>query len=174
MQTLQVKLRNGETRTVHVHRSFQDISGLHIFQHHNGVYGYVDGAPVQSRAELDHIPPPHRRLALSWWERAGARMSADYYGAIEEENRRLAGDFQEELAAAEANTALDSVLYTRQQVAGGKKQAVTAPKPWMEFGFRARPDWWGQAKEIAFSDVIYRTADPEGPPSPPDLIPETA
>ena len=69
-----------------------------------------------------------------------------------------AGDFQQELAAQEANTILDSVLYTRRQ---GKKGAVSTAKSWLEFGFTSRPDWWGQAATIGFKDFTYEMLEPE-------------
>ncbi|OPY17009.1 MAG: hypothetical protein A4E74_01542 [Syntrophus sp. PtaB.Bin075] len=156
MQTLNVKCSDGSTRVVTVHRSWQDISGRHIFLHHNGVYGYKDGTPVRNVSELEGLPLEHKRLAQAWWERAGQSMSDELYGRKEEEAARKAGDFQEELAAHEYNTQLDSVLYSRKAIVKGKpKGAVTAPKSWMEFGFTRRPDWWGQAQAINFSDFSY-------------------
>lgn len=173
MQTLQVKLKDGTTKTVYVHRSFQDIAGRHVYLHHNGVYGNKDGTPIRSASELEILPLDHRRLALAWWKRTGEALAAEYYGQKEEEAARNAGDFQEKLAEQEVNTRLDSVLYTRRAVSGGKARgAVSAPRPWMEFGFTRRPDWWGQAKSIAFPDYGYTMLDPEaGQLSPPDNEP---
>lgn len=162
MQTLNVKSSDGSTKTVTVHRSWQDITGRHVFLHANGVYGYKDGTPVRTVSELDVLPPEHKRLALAWWERAGKAMADVHYGRKEEEAARKAGDFQEELAAREYNTQLDSILYSRRAIVKGKpKGAVTAPKSWMEFGFTRRPDWWGQAQAIAFSDYAYTILNPE-------------
>jgi hypothetical protein len=162
MQTLQVKQPDKTTKTVHVHRSWQDINGKHIFLHHNGVYGFKDGSPIKSPADLEVLPPEHRRLAMAWWSRVGSEMSAQFYSGKEEEAARNAGDYQEQLAAEEFNTKLDSVLYSRRPIVNGKaKGAVSAPKPWMEFGFTRRPDWWGQAKAIAFPDYAYSMLDPE-------------
>ncbi|HAJ28118.1 MAG TPA: hypothetical protein DCG53_12890 [Syntrophus sp. (in: bacteria)] len=160
MQELKVKKGDGSYDTVKIHRSFQDISGKHIFHHANGTFGYKDGSPVQNRGELDVIPEPHRRVALAWWKRVGEKMSSEYYGAIADTQREKAGDFQEELAAVEANTMLDSILYTRRPFTkGGKMGAVSDPKPWMEFGFNKRPDWWGQARQIDFLDFRYAMQD---------------
>ena len=161
MQTLFVKGADGKSKTVQVHRSFQDISGAHIFQHTDGTYGYKDGSPVRKVTELEGLPPEHRILALAWWKRTGEKSSTDYYAAIAEKAAIRAGDFQEKLAADEANTALDSILYARRTMKNDKKiGAISAPKPWMEFGFTSRPDWWGQAKSVAFTDCAYEMQDP--------------
>lgn len=164
MQELKVKKPDGSYDNVKIHRSFQDISGRHVFHHHNGVFGYKDGSPVQNRTELDVIPEPHRQVALAWWNRAGEKMSREHYNTIAETQREKAGDFQEELAASESNTMLDSILYNRRPFTkGAKLGAVSDPKPWMEFGFNKRPDWWGQARNIDFLDFRYTMQDQIGP-----------
>lgn len=148
MQTLFVKQGN-EMKTIHVLRSWQDISGRQIFLHHNGVYGYKDGTPVRSATEFDIMPIEHRQQAMAWWKRGGQKLATDYYTAQEKKLEEKAGDFQTMMG--EGNTALDAVLYTRRAKKGG---AVTAPRSWMEW-FEKRPDWWGQANQIQFNDYTY-------------------
>ena len=160
MQTLYAKGPDGNTKTVQVHRSFQDISGAHIFHHADGTYGYKDGAPVRKASELEGLPPEHRALAMAWWKRTGEAASTVYYAALAEKAAIRAGDFQETLAKDEASSALDSILYARRGLNKGKKGAISAPKPWMEYGFSQRPDWWGQAATINFADCSYEMQDP--------------
>jgi hypothetical protein len=55
---------------------------------------------------------------------------------------------------------LDSILYSKKP----KKGAISDPKPWIEFGFSTRPDWWGQAKSVSFTDFTYiMAAAPDAP-----------
>lgn len=156
-QVLYVKSKDEQTTTaVKVLRSWAEASGRVIFLHANGVYGDKSGAPVRDLADLQILPPAHRKHAEAWWERAGRKLSEEYYARIAAREAARAGDYQQELAQADANTALDSILYARRPIVKGKPAtAVTAPQAWMEFGFAARPDWWGQAKTIAFADFEY-------------------
>lgn len=158
MQTLYVKQADGSTRPVHVHRSWLDISGRQIFLHHDGTYGDKAGVPIRDVAELSGLSPEHRRQALAWWERTGKALSESHCQSLAEHSQRIAGDFQEALAAASASTILDAVLYTRRQ---GKKGAVSAAKSWLDYGFTARPDWWGQATMIGFQDAVYEMLAPD-------------
>lgn len=156
MQTIIVKLANGSTKSLVVHRTYQDISGRQIFLHSDGTYGYKDGSPIREVSELNILPEAHRAIALSWWQRVGEKKARAHYRLVEEQNNRRAGDYQETLAAQTNNTTMDSVLYGRKAaVAPGKKGAVSAPKSWMEWGFTKRPEWWGQAKEIEFDGASY-------------------
>ena len=156
MQKIIVKLPNGSTKASTVHRTYQDISGQQIFLHADGTFGYKDGAPVRAASELNILPEAHRAIALSWWQRVGEKKSLAYYRLLDEQNKRRAGDYQETLAQQANNTMLDSVLYGRKALLGtGKYGAVSAPKSWMEWNFTKRPEWWGQAKEIAFNDAVY-------------------
>lgn len=148
MQKLFVK-QGDEMREIHVLRSWQDISGRQIFLHSNGLYGYKDGTPVKSVTEFDIMPIEHRKQAVSWWNRGGHKVSADYYAEMERKTAEKAGDFQAMLG--DSNTALDAVLYSRRSKKGG---ALSAPRSWMEW-FEKRPDWWGQASEIQFNDYKY-------------------
>jgi hypothetical protein len=157
MQTLFVKQKDGSTKKVQVIRSFQDANGAHVFLHHNGTYGDRSGIPVKSADDLKTLPPNHQKLALAWWDRIGKKLSEEHYNAVNQQEIARAGDFREELAAEESNSVLDSVLYSRKP----KQGAITNPKPWMEFGFAARPDWWGQAKAINFADCTYIMQNPE-------------
>lgn len=167
MQTLYVKGPDGKTKEVHIIRSFQDISGKQIFLHANGTYADRAGVPVKSETELQILPPEHRKVALAWWERTGRKQAETHYAALAEKESVRAGDFQEKIANDEANSALDSILYARQDLNKGKKGAISAPKPWMEYGFSQRPDWWGQAQTINFKDFSYRMQTTDSPePAP--------
>ena len=174
MQTLHIKKKGtkiGETATVKIIRSWQDAAGPHIFLHHNGTYADATGAPLKSERDFDILPPNHRAVALKWWERTGKRISEDYYAEQAQQEAQRAGDFQEALAVEEANSILDAVLYVRKPAKGG---AVTKPQSWMEFGFVNRPDWWGQAKKINFTDYSYHILEPvnETEQSSNDLLPD--
>lgn len=156
VQILRVKVKTragGETtKTVTVLRSWQDASGAQIFLHTNGVHGYKDGAPVRNKHEFAIISnKAQRHMAEMWWERRGKKMSEEYYGAIEEREMAAAGDFQA-LDATAKNQELDLAMYRRSPA--GSPGAMSPPAPWMEF-FPARPDWWGQADAIQFSDWLY-------------------
>ncbi|HPD57817.1 MAG: hypothetical protein BWY37_02156 [Firmicutes bacterium ADurb.Bin262] len=172
MQKILVKQPTGATKQLIVHRTYQDISGKQIFLHADGSYGYKDGAPVREASELNILPEAHRQIAMNWWQRIGEKKSRAYYRQIDEMNKRRAGDYQEALAAQDNNTILDSMLYGRKSsLATGKKGAVSAPKSWMEWGFKKRPEWWGQAKEINFPDATY-VMQPNAP-APEDADPES-
>lgn len=175
MQTLYAKGPDGKSREVHVHRSFHDISGVNIYLHTNGTYGYKDGSPVRSESELQGLPPEHRTFAMAWWKRIGEKASIAYYATLAEKSAKHAGDFQEALAADVTNSALDSILYARRAMKNGKKAgAISAPKSWMEYDFNARPDWWGQAKTIGFPDFAYEMQDPASEEQIGDLDPAAA
>ena len=160
MQTLHIKkkgTKTGETATVKIIRSWQDAAGQHIFLHHNGTYADATGAPLKSESDFNILPSNHRVIALKWWERTGKKISEDYYAAQSQQEAQRAGDFQEALAAEETNSILDAVLYVRKAAKGG---SVTKAQSWMEFGFVNRPDWWGQAKNINFTDYSYQIHEP--------------
>lgn len=158
-QTLYVKTPGGGTRPVRILRSWSDASGLQLFLHGNGTYGYINEAPVRKENEFDIIGDPRQRmLALAWWNRTGRKLSEAHYAEIEESLQETTGDFRTEPAQQESD--LDGILYIRR--ATGKKKkggAVTAPHSWMEW-FPKRPDWWGQAKRVDFPDYAYEMVEP--------------
>jgi len=176
LQKMIVKKADGNTEIRIVHRCYQDITGRQIFLHADGSYGYKDGSPVKDAAEFNLLPEAQRQIALSWWQRVGEKKSQVYYSQLAEQNKKLAGDFQETLAAQENNTRLDSVLYGRKAiVAGGKYGAIETPKSWMEHGFSHRPDWWGQARIINFANcqyVMQEQTTPEAPATTKDAASE--
>jgi hypothetical protein len=171
-QKLYVKQPDGTSKAVYVHRSWQDISGKQIFLHHDGTYGDKSGNPIRNLSDLNILPAAHRKVAESWWSRIGREKAEDHYQTIAEKEAAIAGDFQEQLAAEEVNTALDSVLYARKPQ-GKKGAAIGSPKSWLEYGFGKRPDWWGQANEITFNDFTYvifketPTQEKDNAPAPP-------
>ncbi len=153
MQTLFVKTLTGMKKII-VHRSWKDISGAEIFLHADGSYANKDKSPLKRREELDILPQAQRLAAQRWWDRIGAKQSADFYQAIDEQAAAIAGDFQDKAADS---TELDSALYTRRSRKGG---AISGAHAWLEW-FDSRPDWWGQADAISFNDYVYTRADLE-------------
>lgn len=138
----------------HVIRSWQAADGTHIYLFANGSYCYRNGAPVRALADFAVIASPvQRKAAEAWWARSGEALSKSYYAAVEERERRLAGDFQVD-GGALSDSELDAVLYYRQPA-----NDLSAPREgafsWMDL-FQKRPDWWGQANVITFEDWTYQ------------------
>lgn len=144
----------GVQTPVNIIRTWLSNGGPAIFLHVGGRYAYKDGQPLRSGTELDTLPGAQRERAMAWWNSYGKKESEAYYAGLETQAREAAGDFQPEPAGDASE--LDVIVYTRRK-AGVKTGAVTAPKAWMEW-FGKRPDWWGQAREIAFPDYTYSMA----------------
>ena len=170
VQKLFIKKRTpdggSERRQVTVLRSWQEAGGAAVYFHKNGVYGYKDGAPVRSLAELSVIAtdPPAFNLAKKWWAAVGAKMSAEYYAAKDAELEELA---QRSIGAAGGNasgdnTSLDMVQYIRRPIKDRRRQAFSDPSTWSAF-FDQRPDWWGAAGVIEIGEYRYEMvqADPD-------------
>jgi len=158
MQILKVKKPGSNTSTkVRVLRSWANAKGTTIYLHHNGVYGYKDGAPVRSESELlDGIHAPvQQAIAVRWWRSIGQRLAEDYYAARMQTEMAASSDFQ--MLDDGANSALDMTMYRRRCVKPGS--AVSGPKSWMETGFPERPDWWGQARMIEVGEWVYERVD---------------
>lgn len=153
MQTLFVKQPGGGTKPVQIIRAYLNNGAAGIYLHANGRYAYKSGQPLQNEAELNIIPEPQRTIAKRWWQRIGRAESEAYYQQLDQTAKQKAGDFQMEL---EDTAELDMVMYTRRPT--GKKGAVTAPHTWPEW-FAKRPDWWGQARNIRFTDYEYEIED---------------
>lgn len=158
MQRLRVKYRdeNGkeQIKEVRVLRSWQDASGRQIYLHHDGVYGYKDGAPVKEIRDFDIIGNERQRqAALYWWRAKGEGVAGEYYAAVAARESALAGDFQP--VDDIFNSDLDHAMYQKRSVAAGKESEWSAPFAWMD-QFEARPEWWGQADMIVFKNVEYR------------------
>jgi hypothetical protein len=160
-QTLYVKNQDGGQRPVKIIRSWGTSGGTSVYLHANGRYAYKDGKPLRSVNELDILPQVQREAAMAWWKRTGEAEAAAYYSTQLEKAREAAGDFQTEIKNTDE---LDAVLYARRKSGGTKKTATTAPHTWMEW-FKTRPDWWGQARSIAFLDYAYEMAVPAEAPS---------
>lgn len=165
--TVSVKGKNGpETvKIVNVLRSWHSSSGAALYLFHGtGVYGYADGSPVKDESDLDLIDNPiHRAVAKKWWDARGRVMAESFYAARDAEEARMAGDFQDD--AAPSDTALDAVMYQSRSKGKGKAEAWSGPFSWVE-RFSARPDWWGQARSIAFQDLEYRMLEEDAEQSP--------
>jgi hypothetical protein len=158
MQILKVKRSGANTSmTVKVLRSWANSSGGNLFLHHNGVYGYKDGAPVMSEKELTDVihAPVQLNLALRWWRSLGKKLSEDYYAAQQQAELSASSDFRP--LDDGANSTLDMTMYRRRGVKTGS--AVSGAKSWMEMGFPDRPDWWGQARLIEVGEWIYERED---------------
>ena len=151
-------------KEVFVLRSWANASGAAVYLFHGtGIYGYMDGSPVKSEADLDLIDSPiQREVAKKWWAARGKALSEEFYARQAEREAERAGDFR--ARGSVPDTDLDYVMY--QTKAGNADWS--APVSWMD-RFSVRPDWWGQAREIAFNDMAYRmvTNDTEIPPVPP-------
>lgn len=142
-------------KQVMVIRSWQDASGHALFLFGNGSYGYKNGEPVREESEFGIIGAPlQRKAALAWWNRAGKELSSRYYDAKTQHEARLMGDFAEAPAGGESK--FDQVLYYRAPI--NAPQALEGPFEWMAL-FTKRPDWWGQARTIAFADYAYIQQD---------------
>ena len=141
----------GAQKEVQILRTWLSNGGPSIFLHAGGRYAYKDGQPLRSVTELDILPGVQRERAISWWHNYGEKESKAYYAGLEEKAREDAGDFRSDMSGDTGE--LDVVVYTRRK-SGAKSGAITAPKAWMEW-FSQRPDWWGQAREIAFADYAY-------------------
>lgn len=159
-QTLYVKKPDGGQREVKIVRSWGTSGGTSVYLHSNGRYAYKDGSPLKSVNELDILPLVQREAAIAWWKRTGEAESAAYYEGRLQKARDAAGDFQTEIKNTDE---LDAVNYIRRKT-GTKKSAATAPHTWMEW-FPIRPDWWGQARTIAFLDYAYEMVVPVEEPA---------
>jgi hypothetical protein len=153
---IEIAEANGQRtqQEVHVIRSWQQADGSHIFLFANGSYCFRNGAPVRSLADLAVITSPvQHRAAEAWWIRSGEALSKSYYAAVEERERRIAGDFQVD-GGAMSDSDLDAVLYLRTSAFEPSAQRE-GPFSWMDL-FQKRPDWWGQANVITFEDWTYQ------------------
>lgn len=150
-QTLYVKNPDGGQRAVKIVRSWGVSGGTSVYLHANGRYAYKDETPLKSVNELDILPLVQREAAIAWWKRVGESESVAYYDGKLQQAREAAGDFQTEIKNTDE---LDAVNYIRRKTGAKKTAAATAPHTWMEW-FSTRPDWWGQARTIAFMDYAY-------------------
>jgi hypothetical protein len=161
MQILRIKKRDQANKEVTVAvkilRSWQDGAGHQLYLHADGVYGYKDGAPVRTKAELDVIGSGvQREMARQWWEATGKELSKSFYRRIEDAERARAADFVIDDRAEQTNR--DQVLYRRRPKGAAGKKEWSQPFAWMEM-FTARPDWWGQAESIIMRGYEYEQAD---------------
>jgi hypothetical protein len=162
MQTLRVKVKDpttgeSEMKALRVLRSWASADGgsLYLF-HGTGIYGYVDGSPVKTEEELDVIGSAAQRdMAKAWWKGRGKALSEAFYAERDAAEKARAGDFQADGRTPESD--LDYVMY-QSRPATGKSKTWSNPFAWID-KFQTRPDWWGQAKNIAFKDTEYRMAD---------------
>ena len=161
---INAKAKGGEpAKEVQVLRSWVQSGGASVYLFHGtGIYGYVDGSPVKSEADLDIIDNPiQRAVAKRWWSGRGKEISEKFYAAKTDEERKRAGDFQD--AALVPDTELDYVMY-ESRPAGSKNKPWGPAFSWVD-RFPSRPDWWGQAQQIAFKDMEYRMAEDSNPDS---------
>ena len=158
MQVLKVKTVNKEgektLRSVKIIRAWSDASGAMVYLHHNGIYGYKDGAPIRDPKEVNIIGDGRQKiLALSWWERAGHKISQQYYEEREKELMERQESGITPLGMGDVSD-LDAVQYVRRPVKDRKRAAFSDPHTWYEW-FEARPDWWGQAAIIELGAYRY-------------------
>jgi hypothetical protein len=151
MQLLRVKVKqpNGkeETVTMKIIRSWQDASGLEVYLHSNGTYGYKNGRPVKSAEELGIIGDSRQyEAAMRWWENKGGEKSREEYGDT-----------------AAPKPSAPEIFYHCYPVEHSGE--LPPAGPYTEFGFELRPVWWGVARIIEIDGVIYEmereTEDPD-------------
>lgn len=166
MQKLMVSIKNkdgvAEMKEVTVLRSWATASGATLFLHAgSGVYGHLDGAPVQSEADLDIIEnPAQREAAKKWWKFTGKDLAETYYSAKAAAEKARLGDFQ--ASGKTPETELDYVMYQSRNISGNDIVSEwSKPVSWVE-RFAVRPDWWGQASGISFKGVEYRRHEEQG------------
>jgi hypothetical protein len=164
MQKLAVSSKDGSgqdsVKEVMVLRSWANASGAAVYLFHGtGIYGYMDGSPVKNETDLDIIDSPiQRNVAKKWWDARGRALSEAFYSEKEAAEQARNGDFQDD--GATPDTELDYVMYQTRTIGKGKPGSWGQPFSWMD-KFSVRPDWWGQARKIAFNDVEYSMVDAE-------------
>lgn len=145
-------------KTVYVVRSWSQASGLHLYLHANGVYGFKDGAPARSEKDFEAIDDKtQRKMAADWWKRKGEKLSKQYYDerakAIEAKNLSRGG------LPIDMDVNLDFALYMRKE---NKKGAQFGePQSWQEMNFIERPPWWGSMLSCSDQRFTYELSNPE-------------
>lgn len=142
---------------VHVVRSWHTASGVELYLHSSGVYGYRDGSPVESEEKLrDTVDHGHLAAALAWWASTGKALAARHYTNT----------------ATPAPISPKPVLYWRYP-AGKRPRNLPAPLGHLEAGFPVKPDWWGAADSITLSGDTYEIVpdgtEPIAPAAPPEV-----
>jgi hypothetical protein len=149
------KDKNGKpfSREVPVIRAYAVANGKTVYLHKNGVYGYLNGSPVESFEVLEHVikNPNQLGLARNWWETRGKKLSEEYYRAKDEDEKKRLMQYEEAIAVSER----DSWTYARVSEDGAEE---VPPSAWMDF-FSMRPEWWGKAREIDLGDYRYIRSD---------------
>jgi hypothetical protein len=137
-------------KKVTILRCYQDAGGGEVYVHANGTYGYKDGSPIRTEAELDIIGNPrHKSVAVQWFRKNQKQIDEHYRKRAEEELEAL-GDFN---PSARPQSELDLVQYHRFET-GKRPKKFAESFAWMEL-FKLRPDWWGLADELTFPDWTY-------------------
>ncbi len=173
-QTLFVKSKDAQGRVtqkkVQVIRSWQESDGRQLYLHLNGVYGYKDGSPIRSEAELDIIASPvQRKAAQRWWDLAGKKMSAEHYAVLEEKEREL---YESQIPAIEGDVSdLDAIMYIRRPIRNRSRAAYSEPHTWLGW-FQSRPDWWGHANVIELGEHRYEIVPLDETPETDDESPD--
>jgi hypothetical protein len=161
-QKLFVKTTDEEGKSglkeVHVIRSWQESSGLQLYLHKNGIYGYKDESPVMNVREFDIIGDPiQKKAALAWWNRIGKKVSAEFYKKRDEKIEKGLGDIPI-IEGDDSN--LDAAQYARRLISDRSKNAWSDSSTWFDW-FDSRPDWWGYAGIIEIGNYRYKKMDLE-------------
>lgn len=131
-------------KTVYVSMSWQTADGKQIYLHADGIYGYKDGSPVVSRAELEDPmvigDPQQRKIALAWWDRKGKTVSKEFYSRQQQIQKKAFENTPGVEREAEAD--LDQILYARRPTKDKRRAAFGEPFTWFSV-FKSRPGWWG-------------------------------
>jgi hypothetical protein len=143
-------------KKVVVIRSWQKADGAQLYFHSNGTYGYKDGSPVRTRAELEDPGlignEEQRKLALVWWDRKGVDESKKYYASQAERSRLVAERSPGVMRQVDSD--LDIIMYMRRPLADRRRAAFGEPFTWFTM-FENRPGWWGDAEIIEVGQYRY-------------------
>jgi hypothetical protein len=162
-QKLFVKTTDEEGKSglkeVHIIRSWQESSGLQLYLHKNGIYGYKDESPVMKVREFDIIGDPiQKKAALAWWNRAGKKLSEEFYKKRDEEIEKGLG-YMPVIEGDDSN--LDAAQYIRRLISDRSKKAWSEPSTWFDWFKEGRPEWWGSANLIEIGHYRYKKMDLE-------------
>lgn len=168
MQVLYLKEKAGKNekgeetykdKKVFVIRSWSNSSGIQIYLHASGLYGYKNGDPIRSADELPpDMDPIHRKMAQKWWNIRGRKLSEEFYAKRQAELERNIDIGQ---ATVERTTDLDHAYYRRKPIDKRGNFSFSEPQSWFEYNFPERPAWWGLLFEAKDAKFLYKIANPE-------------
>ena len=164
MQTLFIETKTADgkpsLKSLTVVRSWMEVDGRQIYLFSNGIYGYKDGAPIESIEEVDRMPSMpelHRQKARHWWDLVGKDASEKFYAARSAEE---SAQYDASLPTVRGDASdFDAAMYIRRPEKNRSRDAFSEPTTWPGW-FDARPDWWGAAPMIVLGEFRYELVDP--------------